>query len=95
VLIVEDAMTNCDSGVLRTSDAITLLDAFLAAAGGRLIGADVLGDWSAVRLDGWLNSLCERFERRRDQINPSTAAEINAAANAALCNALLSYCDGA
>ncbi|HXY36498.1 MAG TPA: hypothetical protein VEI07_19840 [Planctomycetaceae bacterium] len=90
VLVVDDAVTNWDSGVLRTADAMTILEAFLEAAGGRMIGADSLGDWSPVRLDGWLNRLCDWFDRRHRRINPIAAAETNAATNAALCRVLLS-----
>jgi len=90
VLVFDDAVTNWDSGVLRTADAVMILEAFLAGASGRLIGADLLGDWSPVRLDGWLNSLCDWVERRHYHIHPVAAAETNATANAALCKVLLS-----
>src|SRR5208283_2352540 len=46
VLCFEDAAVNWDSGLLRLGDAVTILQAFLAASDGRLVGADVLGDWS-------------------------------------------------
>ena len=89
VLTPEDAAVNWDSGLLRLSDAVTTLETFLAAAGGRLAGADVLGDWSPVRLGHWLNRLCDRLDHPSPIHNPAEAAERNRKANAALLRTLV------
>ena len=52
VLTARDAVVNWDSGFLCLDEIEALLGAFAEAAGGELIGMDVVGDWSAVRLRG-------------------------------------------
>jgi hypothetical protein len=89
VLISQDAAVNWDSGLLRLKDALTALEVFLAAAEGRLAGADVLGDWSPVRLGHWLNRLCARLDHPNPRIDPADAAVRNRKANDALLRALL------
>jgi hypothetical protein len=89
VLTYEDAAVNWDSGLFRLSDAVTTLETFLAAAGGRLAGADLLGDWSPVRLGHWLNRLCERLDHPSPRHDPAEAAQRNRRANAALLHVLL------
>ena len=88
VLCFEDAAVNWDSGLLRLGDVVTILQAFLSASDGRLVGADVLGDWSPIRLSGWLNRLCDRIDHPSPAHDPLEAAERNGKANAALLRAL-------
>ena len=88
VLTPEDAAVNWDSGVLRLTEAVTTVETFLAATGGSLAGADVLGDWSPIRLGHWLNRLCDRLDHPSPVHNPREAAERNRRANAALLRAL-------
>ena len=92
VLTLEDASVNWDSGLLRLSEAVTTVETFLAAAKGRLAGADILGDWSPVQLGNWLNRLCDRLDHPSPMLNPGEAAERNRTANAALLQALLPAC---
>jgi hypothetical protein len=89
VLTPEDAAVNWDSGLLRLPEAVATVETFLAAAGGRLAGADVLGDWSPVRLGHWLNRLCDRLDHPSPQLDPADAADRNRRANAALLRVLL------
>jgi hypothetical protein len=89
VLVADDAAVNWDSGHLRLSDAASTVETFLAAAGGRLAGADLLGDWSPVRLGHWLNRLCDRIDHPSPAHDPATAAARNRLANATLLRALL------
>jgi hypothetical protein len=88
VLVAEDAAVNWDSGLLRTDDAATIIDTFLAAARGKLIGADLLGDWSPIRLGHLLNRICNRLDHPSPDHAPDRAAAINTAANRALLRAL-------
>ncbi len=88
VLCFEDAAVNWDSGLLRLGDAVTILQAFLTASDGRLVGADVLGDWSPIRLSRWLNRLCDRVDHPSPAHDPLEAAERNGKANAALLRGL-------
>jgi hypothetical protein len=89
VLTAADAAVNWDSGLLRLEDAVTVIEAFLTAAGGRLAGADLLGDWSPVRLGHPLNRLCDRLDHPSPSHDPADAADRNRRANAALLRALL------
>src|SRR5262249_50581776 len=44
VLTAHDAAVNWDPGLLGLDQALAILEAFLAAAEGRLVGGDILGD---------------------------------------------------
>jgi hypothetical protein len=67
---------------------LSILETFLAASEGRLAGADVLGDWSPVRLGHWLGRLCTRLDHPSPELDPADAADRNRRANAALLGAL-------
>lgn len=88
VLRVEDAVVNWDSGHLTLAETATVLRTFVRAAGGNLAGADLLGDWSPVRLHGWLPRLMHWTEHPRLTIEPAEAARRNEIANLALLAAL-------
>jgi hypothetical protein len=88
VLTAQDAAVNWDSGLLRLEQALAILETFLAAAEGRMIAADVLGDWSPVRLGHRLNRLCDRLDHPSPELDPADAARRNRRANAALLRAL-------
>jgi hypothetical protein len=57
--------------------------------GGRLAGADLLGDWSPVRLGTRLARVFDRLDHPSPQLDPSEADGLNLRANAALLSALL------
>jgi hypothetical protein len=88
VLVAADAAVNWDSGLLRLADAVAVVETFVTAAGGRLAGADLLGDWSVVRLGHWLNRLCDRLDHPNLLVDGADAATRNGKANAALLAAL-------
>jgi hypothetical protein len=88
VLTAADAAVNWDSGLLRLTEAVAVVEAFLAAAGTRLVGADLLGDWSLVRLGNWLNRLCDHLGHPRPSHDFADAATRNARANLAFLRAL-------
>src|SRR5208337_5135450 len=88
VLSADDAAVNWDSGLLRLPDAVTILDSFLSAAEGRLAGADLLGDWSPVQLDRWLNRLCDRLDHPSPVHDADEAAARNRRANTVIVQVL-------
>jgi hypothetical protein len=88
VLVAADAAVNWDSGLLRLAHAVSIVEAFLTGAGGNLIGADVLGDWSPIVLGSRLNRFCDWLDHPSPQFSAEQAALLNRKANAALLTAL-------
>jgi hypothetical protein len=84
VLCADDAAVNWDSGLLRLEEAATVVETFLAAASGRMAGADLLGDWSPIQVGHWLNRFCDWLDHPSPQHEPLAAAERNQRANGAL-----------
>src|SRR5208282_741664 len=88
VMTAEDAVVNWDSGQLRLTEVGIVLDEFLAAARGCLAGMDIVGDWSPVRLRGWLPRLshltmhpslpvdAEEATQRNEQTNLAVLAAV-------------------
>jgi hypothetical protein len=62
VMPAADAAVNWDSGHLNLVEVCTVLQVFLKMAQGRLLGMDLLGDWSPVRISGWLRRCLHRIE---------------------------------
>jgi len=79
---------NWDSGLLRLPEALTIVETFLAAADGRLAGADVLGDWSPIQLGHWLNRLCDWLDHPSPEHDPAEAAARNRRANTVIVQVL-------
>jgi hypothetical protein len=84
VMRQEEATVNWDSGHLSLADVGCILSAFLNAAGGRLAGMDVTGDWSPVQLRGWLRHLMHLTEHPRLQSDAAKATQTNETTNLAL-----------
>ena len=72
---------NWDSGRLTMAEVGCVLDAFTRAAGGRLAGMDVVGDWSPVRLQGWFRRLFHLTMHPSLAIDPKHANRVNQRAN--------------
>jgi hypothetical protein len=81
VLAPDEAVVNWDSGRLTMAEVETVLDVFTAAAGGRLAGMDVVGDWSPVQLQGLFRTLFHLTEHPALSIDPDHARRINEQAN--------------
>jgi arginase family enzyme len=81
VLTAGEAVVNWDSGLLCLEEVEMLLGAFAEAAGGNLIGMDVVGDWSAVRLRGWGRRLLHWTEHPRLEVLPHNAGRCNQRTN--------------
>ena len=84
VMLARDAAVNWDSGHLTLADVQAILSAFLRLSNGQLSGMDVVGDWSPVRLRGWLRRLMHWTEHPALTIVPDYATRLNAQANLAL-----------
>lgn len=84
VLTEADATVNWDSGHLRLAEAQAVVEAFVSAAGGRLAGMDLTGDWSPVRLRGPLRHVLHWTEHPRLSVDPDEAARRNERANLTL-----------
>jgi hypothetical protein len=89
VLTAEDAVVNWDSGHLRTEEVTAVLTAFASAARGRVLGADVPGDWSPVRLGGALRRVLHWTEHPPLAVDPAEANRVNERTNLALFQSLV------
>ena len=81
VMASAEAVVNWDSGVLGMAEVGAVLEAFTTAAGGRLAGMDVVGDWSPVQVEGGLRRLLHRTEHPPLTIDPDHARRVNQQAN--------------
>jgi hypothetical protein len=88
VLCSADAIVNWDSGHLTVPEVEMILEAFLEAARGKLVGMDILGDWSAPHLSGWFRRWLHFTEHPRLRVNPEMAVKKNARANLLLLRSL-------
>jgi hypothetical protein len=84
VLREEDAVVNWDSGFLTLREAQDVLRAFAAAAGFRLAGLDMVGDWSPVRTQGLFRRLLHWTEHPPLTVDPDHARLRNEQTNLAL-----------
>ncbi len=81
VLTASEAVVNWDSGYLKAAEVMAILSAFLDAADGELAGMDVVGDWSPVRLHGWMRRLLHWTEHPPLSIDANEATRRNQALN--------------
>ncbi len=94
VLTAEDALVNWDSGHLRTTEVTEVLAAFAEAARGDVLGADVPGDWSPVRLGGALRRVLHWTEHPPLAVDPAEANAVNERTNLALFQSLVAILAG-
>jgi arginase family enzyme len=90
VLTATDAIVNWDSGLLTSPEAEAVLRAFYEAAGGKLIGMDVVGDWSPVFVRGLYRKMLHWTEHPSLKIDSLEAATKNEAFNLRLVEFLAS-----
>jgi hypothetical protein len=83
VLRADQAAVNWDSGHLHIEEMLTVLTAFLDRSAG-LVGMDVVGDWSEVRVAGLGRHLLHWTEHPRLDMEGERAAELNERLNLAL-----------
>lgn len=89
VLWEKESVVNWDSGHLTLAEVRNLLQAFVAAAQGNLAGMDILGDWSSVRVRGWLRRFLHWTEHPTLAVDAKDAARRNEQTNLALLRAVL------
>jgi hypothetical protein len=88
VMTGEDAIVNWDSGHLRFAEVERTLETFIRLAGGRLAGMDITGDWSPVRVRGWLRRFMHWTEHPALHVNPLAARRQNESLNLKLVEAV-------
>jgi arginase family enzyme len=84
VMTSSDAVVNWDSGHLTLAEIQMLLQVFLEKAQGNLIGMDIVGDWSPVKLQGLLRRFFHWTMHPSLQVGPLQAATRNGQTNLAL-----------
>ena len=84
VMTAKESIVNWDSGHLKLADVLQVLRSFQAAAGFRVAGMDIVGDWSAVNRRGWLRHLMHYIMHPAIKIDPNEAATRNAETNLAI-----------
>jgi hypothetical protein len=87
VMQVAEAVVNWDSGRLLADEVLIVITAFLAASAGPA-GMDVVGDWSPVRVEGWLRKFLHWTEHPRLVVDPRRAQEVNEGLNLRLVDAV-------
>jgi hypothetical protein len=84
VLTADESVVNWDSGCLTVPEVLALLETFRYVADGDLIGVDIVGDWSPVRLEGFLRRLLHWTEHPQQRIDANESARRNEALNVRL-----------
>ena len=81
VLVEKDAVINWDSGVLRIGEVLELMARLFERSRARLVGMDVIGDWSPVKVEGLLRKTLDRMEHPALKVDPDHACQVNEEAN--------------
>lgn len=81
VVAPDEAVVNWDSGRFTMAEIRMVIDEFTAAAGGRLAGMDVVGDWSPVEVQGWFRTLFHLTMHPPLTIDENHARRVNQDAN--------------
>jgi hypothetical protein len=92
VMTAGECPVNWDSGHLAWSDVEEVLQAFLRAAEGSIVGMDVVGDWSPIRLRGVARRWLSWFEHPRLTIDADRASRQNEDVNLRLLACLAPFC---
>jgi hypothetical protein len=90
VLTEAEATVNWDSGHLTIPEVQRIVRRFIDAAQGNLAGADLLGDWSPVRVRGALRKTLHLTEHPALAVNAAAAAWRNTQTNLALLETIIS-----
>ena len=90
VLTASESVVNWDSGHLSVPEVLALLEAFVSAASENVMGMDVVGDWSPIRVRGWLRRFLDWSEHPALSIDADEATQRNEALNLRLLDCLSS-----
>jgi hypothetical protein len=77
VLTAAEAVVNWDSGRLTVPEIEAVLQVFLEFNAGKVIGMDVIGDWSPVRVRGLYRRFLHWSEHPVIAVDPTEATAIN------------------
>jgi hypothetical protein len=77
VMPAAEAMVNWDSGFLTTPEIEAVLEVFLEASAYNVVGMDIVGDWSPVRVRGLYRKFLHWTEHPPLTVDPAEAAAIN------------------
>ncbi|MBI3410544.1 MAG: hypothetical protein HY040_19570 [Planctomycetes bacterium] len=88
-MVRQDAVVNWDSGHLELPEVLELLRVFCRKAKQRLVGMDVIGDWSPVQSQGLFRKLLGWTEHPALEVRPGQATERNEETNLALVETLM------
>jgi hypothetical protein len=88
VMIEAEAVVNWDSGHLHLDELKGILGTFLRSACGNLIGMDIVGDWSPVRLRGLLRRFLHWTEHPALTVDEGEATRRNERTNLELLEAV-------
>jgi hypothetical protein len=83
VLKAEHATVNWDSGHLTVQEVLDVLTGFLDTSGA-LVGMDVVGDWSEVKVEGTFRRFLHYTEHPRLEVDGERATALNEALNLTL-----------
>jgi hypothetical protein len=81
VLSANESVVNWDSGHLELSEAIGVIDTCWRLAEGRLAGMDIVGDWSPVRVQGWMRRMFHWTMHPPVPVDADAAARCNQQTN--------------
>lgn len=84
VMVPAEATVNWDSGHLRLAEVGHVLTAFRRAAGDIVLGMDVVGDWSPVKVSGSFRRLLHVTEHLPADVKAADAQQLNERTNLAL-----------
>ena len=88
VLRPEEAAVNWDSGVMRLTDAMRILAALEEQCEARIVGMDIVGDWSPVKMSGLFRRGLHWLEHEPDAMDTDRARKINEETNSCLADFL-------
>lgn len=88
VMTASAAVVNWDSGLLGREEVETILQVVRDLVGGSFVGMDIVGDWSAVRVQGWFRWWWHLTEHPALRVDPAMACRCNEAGNLTLLSCL-------
>lgn len=89
VLVEKEAVVNWDSGHLELEEICTILETFFRACDHRLVGMDIVGDWSPVAMQGLFRKMLDWTEHPTLEVGASQARASNQRTNVALVGNLM------
>src|SRR5262249_55046540 len=89
VMVADEAAVNWDSGHLDLKEVQKVLNIFTHNSDRRLVGLDIVGDWSPVRMKGLFRKFLHWTEHPPLRISTGNPTAQNTLTNLALLDAIL------